>query len=101
MEGNTDEDMRMRFRMIASEGMPDVDHEDMDRLKKESKSRTENENKQRKEWERKYMNQEELLLAKELEKARAMEQCTEIAAPQKVQEKEEATRWGIYRGILV
>lgn len=48
------------------------------------------------------MNQEELLLAIELEKARAMEQCAEIAAPQKVQEKkEEATRWGMYRDILV
>lgn len=100
MEGNTDEDMRMRFPTIASEGMPDMDYEDMDRPKKESKSRTENENKQRKEWERKCMNQEELLLVKELEKVRAMEQCAEIAAAQKVQEKE-AARWGIYRGILV
>jgi len=90
----------MRFRTISSEGMPDMDHEDMDRPKKESKSRTENENKQRKEWERKCMNQDQLLLVKELEKARAMEQYTEVAAAQKVQEKE-AARWGIYRCILV
>ena len=81
------------FERWLPKGVPDMDHEDMDRLKKESKSRTGNENKQRKEWEKKYMSQEELLLAKELEKARAMEQYAEIAATQKVQEeREEAAR---------
>lgn len=75
--------------MMASKGMPDIDHGDMARLKKELKSGTENRNEQREEQKKKYMNQEQLLLVNELKKTGAMKQHAEFAVQRKVQREGE------------